>query len=184
MGINLNENPMSRLLIHTLPDPVLREVAKPVKAVDARVVKIMEDMLETMYIDNGIGLAANQVGILERIITIDISEERDGTKALLMTNPEIVEMSDELFTYKEGCLSVPEHYAEVTRPKHIRVTYLDKTGAKRELEAECLLSQVIQHEIDHLNGKLFIDYLSPLKRKMIARKFEKAQREREINVVL
>lgn len=174
---------MTRLKIRTLPDPVLRQTAQPVKIVDARIVKLMEDMLETMYIGNGIGLAANQVGVLERVITIDVSEERNGTKALLMANPVIMEKSKEMFTYKEGCLSVPEQYADIERPKRIRVKYLDKEGKTQELEAENLLSQCIQHEMDHLDGKLFIDYLSPLKRKMLLRKLEKAQRENEYSTV-
>ena len=164
------------LSLHTLPDPVLRQKAQPVRAVDARIARFMKDMLETMYAKRGIGLAANQVGSLERIIAVDLSEERDGTAALLMANPEIVWKSDDTFTYNEGCLSVPEHYADIIRPRSIRLTYLDPTNTKRELEAEDLLSQCLQHEIDHLNGKLFIDYLSPLKRKIITRKLEKASK--------
>ena len=175
---------MTRLKIRTLPDPVLRQKAQPVKVVDARIVKFMEDMLESMYIGNGIGLAANQVGVLERIITVDISEERNGTKALLMANPTITWSSEETFTYREGCLSVPEQYAEVTRPKNVRLTYLDRAGKLQEVEAEGLLSQCFQHEVDHLNGKLFIDYLSPLKRRMMLRKLEKAQREQDFSTVL
>ncbi len=170
---------MTRLTIRTLPDDVLRQMAQPVKSINADIVQLMDDMLETMYAHNGIGLAANQVGVLKRVITIDVSKERDGTKAIFMANPEVLETSEETFTYNEGCLSVPEHYADVTRPKSIRMTYLDKQGKRQELEAEDLLSQCIQHEIDHLNGKLFIDYLSPLKRKMLLRKLEKAQRENE-----
>jgi peptide deformylase len=175
---------MSRLTIRTHPDPVLRQVAKPVQAVDARVAKLMDDMLAMMYAHNGIGLAANQVGILERVITVDLSPERDGTKALLIANPEILWHSEELFTYNEGCLSVPEQYADVARPQKIRMSYLDQTGKQQEMEAEDLLSQCLQHEVDHLNGKLFIDYLSPLKRKMLLRKLEKAQREKENSAVL
>lgn len=170
---------MTHLTIRTYPDPVLRQVAQPVKAVDARIAAFMDDMLATMYRGNGIGLAANQVGSLERVIVVDLSQERDGTKAIMMANPEIVWRSEETFTYNEGCLSVPEQYAEVTRPKCIRMIYLDKEGKRQELEAEDLLSQCIQHEIDHLDGKLFIDYLSPLKRKMLLRKLEKAQRDKE-----
>jgi peptide deformylase len=175
---------MPRLTIRTIPDPTLRQKAAPVKVVDKRVAEIMQDMMETMYIGNGIGLAANQVGLLERIVTIDVSEERNGTKALLMANPTILWKADETFIYREGCLSVPEHYAEITRPKRIRISYIDQHGKTQELEAEDLLSQCIQHEIDHLNGVLFIDYLSPLKRKMITRKIEKAQREKVDGKVL
>jgi peptide deformylase len=168
---------MTQIPIRIIPDPVLRQKAQPVNAVDKRVAQFMEDMLESMYKGHGIGLAANQVGALERIITLDVSEERNATKALLMANPEIVWSDPEAtFTYNEGCLSIPDHYAEVTRPKRIRLTYLDQHGKKQELEAEDLLSQCIQHEIDHLNGVLFIDHISKLKRDIIIRKVEKAQR--------
>src|ERR1700761_1768284 len=168
---------MSQIPIRIIPDPVLREKAKPVTAVDKRVAQFMDDMLESMYKSHGIGLAANQVGALERVITVDVSEERDGSKALLMANPEIIWRDpDATFTYKEGCLSIPDQYADVTRPKRIRLTYLDQHGKKQEMEAEDLLSQCIQHEIDHLNGVLFIDHLSKLKKSMIEKKVEKAQR--------
>jgi peptide deformylase len=169
---------MTQLSIKIIPAAVLRKVAKPITGVDKRVAKFMEDMAETMYKGHGIGLAANQVGALERIITVDVSEERDGTKAILMGNPEI-SWSDpeETFTYNEGCLSIPGHYANVTRPRRVRLTYLDKHGKKQELEAEDLLSQCIQHEIDHLDGVLFIDHISKLKRDMILKKMEKAQKE-------
>ncbi len=175
---------MSQIPIRIIPDAVLREMAKPVAAVDRRVARFMDDMLESMYKGHGIGLAANQVGSLERVITIDISDERDGSKALLMANPEITWRDPEaVFTYNEGCLSIPGQYADVTRPKRIRVAYLDQTGASRELEAEDLLSQCIQHEIDHLNGVLFIDHLSKMKRDMIVRKVEKAQRQKDTHLL-
>lgn len=165
------------LPIHIIPDPVLRKKAQPVSAVDIRVAKIMDEMLASMYKNHGIGLAANQVGLLDRIITVDLSEERDGSKALLMANPEVIwHDPKETFTYAEGCLSIPGQYADVTRPKRIRLTYLDQSGKKQELEAEDLLSQCIQHEIDHLNGVLFIDHISALKRKMIIKKVERAQK--------
>ena len=168
---------MTQIPIRIIPDPVLRQKAKPVSAVDKRVARFMDDLLESMYKGHGIGLAANQVGALERVITVDISEERDGSKALMMANPEIIWRDPgATFTYNEGCLSIPDHYADVTRPKRIRLTYLDQQGKKQELEAEDLLSQCIQHEIDHLDGVLFIDYLSKLKRNIIERKVEKAQR--------
>ncbi len=171
---------MTRIPIRIIPDPVLRQKAQPVSSVDKRVAQFMDDMLESMYKGHGIGLAANQVGALDRVITVDVSEQRDGTRALLMANPEIVWSDpEETFTYNEGCLSIPDQYADVTRPKRIRLTYLDRAGKKRELEAEDLLSQCIQHEIDHLNGVLFIDYLSKLKRSMIERKVEKAQRQKD-----
>lgn len=177
---------MTKLTIRTIPDPVLREKAKPVAAVDQRIQTLMRDMLETMY-EDGIGLAANQVGVLERIITVDISETRDGSEALMMANPEIVWASNDGFTYREGCLSVrpdphdstPDLFANVTRPAKIRVTYLDENNQKQEIEAEGLLSQCIQHEIDHLDGILFIDHLSALKRNMIVRKIEKLRRQND-----
>ena len=171
---------MTQIPIRIIPDPVLRQKAQPISSVDKRIAKFMDDMLESMYRGHGIGLAANQVGALERVIAVDVSEERNGSKALLMANPEIVWKDPEAtFTYNEGCLSIPGQYADVTRPKRIRFTYLDQSGKKQELEAEDLLSQCIQHEIDHLNGVLFIDYLSKLKRGIIERKVEKAQREKE-----
>jgi peptide deformylase len=171
---------MTQIPIRIIPDPVLRKKAKVVSTVDKRVAQFMDDMLESMYKGNGIGLAANQVGALERVITIDVSTERNGSKALMMANPEIIWHDPEAtFTYNEGCLSIPDQYAEVTRPKRIHVTYLDQSGKRKELEAEDLLSQCIQHEIDHLNGVLFIDHLSKLKRGMIEKKVEKAQRLKE-----
>jgi peptide deformylase len=175
---------MTTLTLHTIPDSVLREKAKPVKTVDARIATLMEDMLAAMYLNDGIGLAANQVGILERVITVDVSKERDASKALLMANPEIVGHSEETVVSNEGCLSVPEQYAEITRFASVRVAYLDKEGNKQEIEAEGLLSRCLQHEIDHLNGQLFIDHLSPLKRKMLLKKLEKARCDREDNTVL
>ena len=176
---------MTNFPIRIIPDPVLRQKALEVPTVDKRIARFMDDMLQSMYISHGIGLAANQVGSLERVIVVDTSEGRDGSKALMMANPEITWSDpEETFTYKEGCLSIPDQYAEVTRPKRIRLTYLGQTGKKHELEAEDLLSQCIQHEIDHLNGVLFIDYLSKLKRDMIERKVEKAQRTQDDDHIL
>lgn len=174
---------MTKLTIRTVPDPVLREKAQPVASVDAEIVKLIDDMLETMYGD-GIGLAANQVGILKRVLVLDLSESRNGTEALCMVNPEILWQSEDTFTYNEGCLSVrpapnddsKELFAQVTRPRSIRVAYLDKKGQRQEIEASDLLSTCIQHEMDHLNGVLFIDHLSALKRGIILRKIEKMRR--------
>jgi peptide deformylase len=170
----------NKLPIIIVPNPVLRQKATPVAAVDKRIAAFMDDMLETMYKGNGIGLAANQVGALERVIVVDVSEARDGSKAFLMANPEVT-WSDpkETFTYNEGCLSIPGHYADVTRPKRIRVSWLDQQGKKQETEAEDLFSQCIQHEIDHLDGVLFVDHISKLKRSIILRKMEKAHRQAE-----
>lgn len=170
---------MTLLTIRVIPDPVLREKAHEVASVDKEVVRLMDDMLETMYDNSGIGLAANQVGILKRVIVLDISESRNGTEAMFMANPVVIWSSDEEFKYCEGCLSVPDQRADVIRPRKIRVQYLDKKGKQQELEAEDLLSQCIQHEIDHLNGVLFIDHLSRLKRSMIERKLEKANRYKD-----
>jgi peptide deformylase len=168
---------MTQIPIRIIPDPVLRQKAEAVTTVDKRVAQFMEDLLESMYKGHGIGLAANQVGSLERVIAVDISEERNGAKALMMANPEIIWSDPEAtFTYNEGCLSIPGQYADVTRPKRIRAVYLDPHGKKQEIEAEDLLSQCIQHEIDHLNGVLFIDHISKMKRDIIVRKVEKAQR--------
>jgi peptide deformylase len=176
---------MTQLAIQIIPADVLRKIARPVSSVDKRIAKFMEDMAETMYKGNGIGLAANQVASLERLITVDTSEERDGTRALLMANPIITwHDPEETFTYNEGCLSIPGHYAKVTRPRRIRVSYLDVRGKTRELEAEDLMSQCIQHEIDHLDGILFIDHISKLKRDMILRKIEKNRKEEEERHVL
>lgn len=169
---------MKKLTIHTVPHEVLRKVAQPVARVDKDVAKFMEDMAKAMYTYKGIGLAANQVGSLHRVIVIDSSEERDGKNVLMMANPEIVWTDpEEEFIYNEGCLSVPGHYADVKRPRRIRMTYLDQSDKKQELEAQDLLSTCIQHEIDHLNGALFIDHISKLKRDMILRKIEKQRKE-------
>jgi peptide deformylase len=176
---------MTQLNIQIIPSAVLRKVAQPIAAVDKRIAKFMEDMAETMYKGNGIGLAANQVGSLERVITVDTSEERDGNQVFLMANPEVIwHDPEETFTYNEGCLSIPGHYAKVTRPKRIRMTYLDTHGKKQELEAEDLFSQCIQHEIDHLNGVLFIDHISKLKRDIILKKIEKERKEEEDGNIL
>lgn len=172
------------LTLRTVPDPVLREKALPVAAVDEATAQLMRNMLETMYANKGVGLAAPQVGVLKRVIVVDVNDPQDATKALLMANPEITEESQEEFCYKEGCLSVPGQFAEVTRPKRVRVSYLDIQNHKQELVAEDLLSTCIQHEIDHLNGGLFVDHLSNLKRDMILRKVEKARRLAEEGALL
>ena len=167
---------MSLRMILVAPDPVLKAKSKPVETVDAEVRQMMDDMLETMYDAPGIGLAAPQIGVSRRVIVLDIAREDEPKAPLCMANPELVWVSDDDATYEEGCLSVPEHYAEVARPAHIRVTYLDRDGKKQELEAEGLLATVIQHEMDHLDGVLFIDHLSSLKRNMILRKLLKSRK--------
>jgi len=163
--------------ILTAPDPILAKVSKPVDGVDDSVRRLLDDMLETMYAADGIGLAAPQVGVLKRAIVVDVSRKGDEMKPLKMINPEIVDASDEDIDYEEGCLSVPEHYAEVTRPARVTVRYVDEQGEIRELKAEGVLSVCIQHEIDHLDGILFIDHISSLRRNMILRKLVKARKQ-------
>jgi peptide deformylase len=167
---------MALLPILVAPDPRLNQKAKPVAQVDARIRKLMDDMLETMYIAPGIGLAAPQVGVLERVIVLDLAHEGEAPQPLRMANPELLWVSDEDAVYNEGCLSVPEHYADVTRPAKIRVRYLDESNQTIELAAEGLLATCIQHEMDHLQGILFIDHLTALKRNIILRKLLKAKK--------
>jgi len=161
------------------PDPRLKKKSKPVVSVDAETRQLMDDMLETMYAAPGIGLAAPQVGVLKRVIVLDIDREEVKTGPLVMANPEIVEASDDDATYEEGCLSVPEHYSDVARPAKVTVRYLDRDGEKQEMTCDGLLSTCVQHEIDHLDGILFIDHISSLKRNMILRKLLKARKEAE-----
>ena len=155
-------------------------MSAPVERVDDETRRFMDQMLATMYDAPGIGLAAIQVGEPRRLITIDASREEEERSPLFLVNPEIVWRSDDdRSTYEEGCLSIPDYYAEVERPAKVRVRYVDYEGKPQELEADGLLATVIQHEVDHLNGVLFIDYLSKLKRDLVVRKFTKAARERE-----
>ncbi|KAA0681838.1 peptide deformylase [Roseomonas genomospecies 6] len=167
---------MAVLDILVAPHPVLKQKAKPVEKVDARIAKLMDDMVETMYAAKGIGLAAPQIGVLERVIVVDVHEKDEEPNPIRLANPEIVWKSDDTSVCEEGCLSVPDQYAEVTRPAAVRVRYLDENNETREIEADGMLATCIQHEIDHLNGVLFVDYLSMLKRNMILRKVQKMQR--------
>ena len=167
---------MALLPILTAPDPALKKISQPVKQVDASVRKLMDDMLETMYHAPGIGLAAPQVGVLKRVIVLDLAREGEAPQPLRIANPEIVWVSDDDATYNEGCLSVPEHYADVVRPGACRVKYLDQDNKQQEIAAEGLLATCLQHEIDHLDGVLFIDHLTALKRNMILRKLLKAKK--------
>jgi len=166
---------MSKLSILEFPDPRLRRVAKPVDEVSERERQLAADMLETMYDARGIGLAATQVNEGVRLLVLDLSEERNDPKVFI--NPEILER-DGSQTCEEGCLSVPGVYAEVKRAERIRVRALDTDGESFELQADGLLAVCIQHEIDHLDGKVFVDYLSPLKRRMVEKKLRKQQREK------
>jgi peptide deformylase len=168
---------MTKLDILRYPDPRLHTVAKPVARVDDRIRRLVEDMLETMYEAEGIGLAATQVDVHERIIVIDTSEGRDD--ALVLINPELVEASEERVVTDEGCLSVPEIYDKVSRHARVRVRALDRSGQAQEFEADGLLSVCVQHEMDHLLGKVFVEYLSPLKRTRIRTRMLKKSREEE-----
>ena len=169
---------MSQLPIITAPDPRLKIKARPVPAVDDKIRRLMDDMLDTMYGAIGIGLAAPQVGESSRIIVLDVAREGEKPQPMQLANPEILWRSPELTTGNEGCLSLPEHYAEVTRPAKIRLRYLDYQNEIREIEASGLLAMCVQHEIDHLDGVLFVDHISSLKRGMILRKLAKAKRSR------
>lgn len=158
------------------PDPRLRQVSKPVEKVDDSIRALMDDMLETMYAAPGIGLAAIQVGVPLRVIVMDVSGEEEERQPRYFVNPEILDPSEETAVYQEGCLSVPDYYDEVERPARCRVRYLDYHGEERIEDAEGLLATCIQHEMDHLNGVLFIDHLSRLKRDRILRRLKKEQR--------
>jgi peptide deformylase len=165
---------MALLNILEFPDARLRTVAKPVAGVDDAIRTLVDDMLETMYQAQGIGLAATQVNVHRRVIVMDLSEA--GDQPLVLINPEVEVLDDETCPHQEGCLSVPGFYETVQRPEHIRVTALDRDGNPLELQPDGLMAVCIQHEIDHLNGKLFVDYLSPVKRQRIRKKLEKLNR--------
>lgn len=165
--------------IITIPDPVLKQVANPVENITADIQAQMDRMLETMYEAPGIGLAANQVGLLNRIIVMDIANADKGEEPqpFLMANPEIIWESEDMSVMDEGCLSIPQQYGEVERPAEVRVKYVGRDGKEAEMSASGLLSHCVQHEIDHLNGVLFIDYLSSLKRNMILKKVQKLKKQ-------
>ncbi|MHB0951125.1 MAG: peptide deformylase [Allorhizobium sp.] len=163
-----------------LPDPILRQVSNPVERVDSDIRKLAEDMLETMYDAPGIGLAAIQVGVPRRLLVIDVAREGEEKQPLVFINPEIVTSSDERSVYEEGCLSIPDYYAEVERPATVTVRSIDREGKEQLTEAEGLLATCLQHEIDHLNGVLFIDHISRLKREMVIKKFTKAAKAKAI----
>jgi peptide deformylase len=164
--------------IINLPDPRLRQKSEPVARVDDDVRRLMEDMLETMYDAPGVGLAAIQVGVPKRVVVIDTAKDGEEKRPLFLANPEIVWSSEEKRVYQEGCLSIPDFMDDVERPERVRARFFDRNGESQEIEADGLLATVLQHEIDHLNGVLFIDYLSRLKRERIIKKFTKqAKRE-------
>ena len=162
-----------------LPDAQLRKVSEPVRAIDGALKRLADDMLETMYDAPGIGLAAIQIGEPVRLITIDLSKKtEEATDPQVFINPEIVWSSPEDNLYEEGCLSIPDYYADVKRPARVKVRYRDLAGTEKEVLAEGLLATCLQHEIDHLNGVLFIDHISRLKKTMVMKKFTKLARER------
>lgn len=166
---------MAQLPILEFPDPRLRKTAAPVTEFDDGLRTLVDNMFETMYESEGIGLAATQVNVHKRLLVLDVSEEKDSPQVFI--NPEFEVIEEELQDYQEGCLSVPGFFEEVSRPRAIRVKAQDPQGENYELEARGLLAVCIQHEIDHLNGKLFVDYLSPLKRQRIRSKLEKEHRK-------
>lgn len=167
---------MSSLPIITAPDRRLKVKCTAVDNVTSEHVKLMDDMLDTMYAAPGIGLAAPQVGVTKRIIVADVCKEENKREPWRLINPEVIWASEEMFTYEEGCLSLPEQYSDVVRPKEVRIRYLDKEGMDREIEAEGLLAVCLQHEIDHLDGILFVDHISSLKRNVIMRRLKKSKK--------
>jgi len=165
------------IILH--PDPRLKTVCAPVSEITGDLRALADDMLETMYDAPGIGLAAPQVGVLQRLLVMDcIKEEGAAPRPMALFNPEVTWASDEIGTYEEGCLSIPEQYADIDRPNAVDVRWIDPSGELRDEHFEGLWATCVQHEIDHLNGKLFIDYLTPIKRQMITRKMQKLKRER------
>ncbi len=170
---------MALLPIIYAPDPRLRIKCRPVATVDQEVRDLMRDMLETMYAAPGIGLSAPQVGDDRRLIVCDVAREGDEPQPIQLINPEIVWANDDILVAEEGCLSLPDHFAEVERPSAVRVRYLDQDGEQQEIDADGLLAACVQHEMDHLEGVLFVDYLSPLKRNIILRKMKKLKRQKE-----
>lgn len=162
--------------ILTLPDPVLRQISKPVAELNDEVVQLADDMLETMYDAPGVGLAAIQIGVPQRVVVLDASGEEEDPQPLTLINPKIVEQGDGVRQYEEGCLSIPEVLVMIERPTPVTIEYLDRAGKQQTLTADGLLGTAIQHELDHLDGKLIVDYMTRLKRDMVMRKFKKLSR--------
>ncbi|MEQ1612826.1 MAG: peptide deformylase [Hyphomicrobiaceae bacterium] len=165
---------MALLPIIKLPDPVLRQVSKPVERVDDDIRRLVADMLATMYDAPGVGLAAIQVAVPRRLLVLDVADKNEDPQPIAMINPEILKLGDQLRLHEEGCLSIPDTHVDIERPSTLRVRYVDETGTTKELKADGLLATAIQHEIDHLDGRLIIDFLSKLRRDMVIRKFKKA----------
>ncbi len=168
---------MTILPILTLPDPLLRQASAPIERVDAELLKLADNMLETMYAAPGVGLAAIQVGVPRRLIVLDVGDDDDKKEPLTLINPEIVKLGNTTRLHEEGCLSIPDFHLDIERPATVTLRYTDRAGKIQLLDAEGLLATAIQHEVDHLDGKLIIDFLSRLKREMVVRKFKKLARD-------
>ncbi len=162
-----------------VPDPRLKQECEEVAEVNDEIRELLDDMLETMYAAPGIGLAAPQIGVMKRVVVMDVSDDKDKPQPLKLVNPEIIWESEDTSVYQEGCLSIPEQYADVERPAEVGLRYLDENGKEHEIEADGLLATCIQHELDHLDGILFTDYLSALKRNMILKKVQKLQKTKK-----
>ena len=171
-----------KLNILIFPDPRLRKVAEKVVKFDKCLEKLASDMLDTMYEANGIGLAAVQVGILKRVVVLDVSKNENEKKPLCFINPQIKTLSEKMYTYEEGCLSIPNTFIEIERPEICTVSYIDENGDKKEMECDGLLSTCLQHEINHLDGKLIIDYLSKIKKDLIIKKLSKQKTSNRVVV--
>jgi len=166
----------------TVPDDILRKISKPLNKVDVNEKKLIKDLFETMYHHNGIGLAAVQVGILKRVIVLDVSKNENEKKPLCFINPQIKKLSEKMSTYEEGCLSIPNTFIEIQRPEICIVSYIDENGDNKEMECDGLLSTCLQHEINHLDGKLIIDYLSKIKKDLIIKKLSKQKTSNRVVV--
>jgi peptide deformylase len=173
-----SHRPMAVLPIIIAPDPRLKQKAEPVERVDAAIVRLMDDMVESMYQANGIGLAAPQIGVLKRVIVTDVHEKNQPPNPIRMANPEIIEASPDINVHEEGCLSLPDQWADVVRPDWVRVRYLDEHNETREMVIDGMVATCVQHEIDHLNGVLFVDHISLLKRSIIMRRLQKQQKQK------
>ena len=174
---------MSVKEIITVPDEILKKISDPVEKIGINEKKLIDDLFETMYVSNGIGLAAVQIGILKRVLVVDVSNKDEKNQPIVLINPVIKNLSDDTSVYEEGCLSIPETFIEIERPKICEVEYIDETGSKKNLECDGLLSTCIQHEIDHLDGKLIIDHLSKLKKDFIIKKISKIKKNPDRIVV-
>ena len=174
---------MSTKEIITVPDEILKKISDPVEKIGINEKKLINDLFETMYVSNGIGLAAVQIGILKRILVVDVSTKDEKNQPIVLINPVIKNLSDDTSVYEEGCLSIPETFIEIERPKICEVEYIDEKGSKKNLKCDGLLSTCIQHEINHLDGKLIIDHLSKLKKDFIIKKISKIKKNPDRIVV-